>query len=118
MTKSILSHLQLVKRAESQDSPESTPSKVWHQALSKQELAWLWDLDENACAQKEAAKPQGQEWNWELLFEQLTQVDILKPKAVFEDLPMGLRNRRRIWKIVEDMMFQEADSYYASQWPS
>lgn len=89
---------------------------MWRQVLLRGYLPWLWDLETAAIAHKEAPKPQGQEWDWELLVRQLAQVKLHEPKAIFEDLPMGLRNRRRIWRIVEDMLAEEADCYYASQW--
>ena len=89
---------------------------IWRKALAQSYLPWLWDLDPDAIAQKEEAKPPEQEWNWELLVRQLAQVDLHEPKAILEDLPMGLRNRRRIWRIVEDMLSVEAADYYLSQW--
>lgn len=85
---------------------------VWRQALSEGYLPWLWDLDPAAIAQKEASKSHGQEWNWELLVRQLAQVNLHEPKAILVDLPMGLRNRRRIWRILADMLSEEVDNYY------
>ena len=90
---------------------------VWRQALSTGYLPWLWDLEPPAVSDKEASKPHDQEWNWELLIRQLAQVNLHEPKAVLVDLPMGLRNRRRIWRIVEDMLSAEPDKYYDTQWP-
>ena len=90
---------------------------VWRQALSAGYLPWLWDLEAAAVSDKEASKPHDQEWNWELLVRQLAQVNLHEPKAVLVDVPMGLRNRRRIWRIVEDMLSAEPDKYYDTQWP-
>ena len=90
---------------------------IWRNALARDYyLPWLWDLDPAAVAHKEASNPHGQEWDWELLVRQLAQVKLHEPKAIFVDLPMGLRNRRRIWRIVDDMLSEEPESYYASQW--
>lgn len=67
-------------------------------------LPWLPDLDLQSLSRKEASLSAGQEWNWELLVRQLAQTDIYKPKMVLEDLALGLRNRRRIWRLVEDIL--------------
>ena len=88
---------------------------IWRQALSEGYLPWLWDLDPAAIAQKEASKPHGQEWNWELFVRQLAQINLYEPRAILVDLPMGLRNRRRIWRIIMNMLSEEVDSYYDSQ---
>ena len=87
----------------------------WRQALAEGYLPWLWELDSAAIAQKEASKPHGQEWNWELLVRQLAQVNLHEPKIILMDLPLGLRNRRRIWRIIVDMLSEEADSYCDTQ---
>lgn len=41
-------------------------------------------------------------WNWELLARQLSQIVIHDPYDKTLDLPLGLRNRRRIWRILEE----------------
>ena len=87
----------------------SSPN-VWCEALTSGYFPWLWDLEPAIIAHKEASKPLEQEWNWELLVRQLAQADLHEPKAVLEDLPIGLRNRRRIWRIVEDMLSEEVQS--------
>lgn len=132
MTKTILAQLQLMSAAESQSLsrfPE-LPSmeglslsctlnghpSAWRDALAQSYLPWLWDLEPDTIAHKEASKPPEQEWNWELLVRQLAQVNIHEPGAVLEGLPMGLRNRRRIWRIVKDILSSKVDDYYTSQW--
>ena len=129
----ILSHLQLVSQASINAFAIETSSlplaskldlefklnyhpNVWRQALSEGYLPWLWDLEPAAIAQKEASKPLSHEWNWELVVRQLAQINLHEPKAIMVDLPMGLRNRRRIWRIVVDMLSEEVDSYYDTQW--
>lgn len=133
MTKSVLSQLQTVPTAELHSlSPEPpTLSRIsdlpmecafqispsaWCEALREGCLSWLWDLDPDAVAQKEVAKPPEQEWNWELHVRQLAQVNLHEPRAVLEALPMGLRNRRRIWRLVEDILSEEVADYYITQW--
>ena len=71
-------------------------------------IPWLWDLEAQAVMKKESELQGDDEWNWELLARQLAQVNIHEPRKVLKDLPMGLRNRRRIWRLVGDIMDTEA----------
>ncbi|KAL8709203.1 MAG: hypothetical protein Q9225_007488, partial [Loekoesia sp. 1 TL-2023] len=105
---SILTHLQLL--------PSRTPAKA-PQPLTPAlfPFPWLWDVSSDAIAHKESSKPPDQEWNWDLLAHQLSQPDLHDPGAVLANLPMGLRNRRRIWRIVEDMLSVEGEEYYEQQ---
>ena len=133
ITTVILSHLLPVSPtkivASSSKAPELPPAEqldlecqfdyhpnIWRQGLLTGYLPWLWDLEPAAISHKEASKPHDQEWNWELLVRQLAQVNLHEPKAILVDVPLGLRNRRRIWRIVEDMLSAEPDSYYDTQW--
>ncbi|KAL8717404.1 MAG: hypothetical protein Q9225_005348 [Loekoesia sp. 1 TL-2023] len=78
--------------------------KLWKSAiLSGALLPWLWDLDIKAVEAKEAAEPR-EGWDWELLARQLAQVEIHKPRRVLPNLMMGLRNRRRIWRLIGDVV--------------
>ena len=86
---------------------EVAPS-TWREALTQGYLPWLRDLDVRGITLREAAKPQGQQWNWELLVRQLAQANLHEPRAVLYDLPMGFRNRRRIWRLVDDILAEEA----------
>ena len=126
MTNLVLSHLQTLS-AGKLDPPSTEPSQLpqpenlslectaqssssaWREALMRCYLPWLWDLEPIAIAHKEASKPAEQEWNWELLVRQLAQVDLHQPRAVLENLPMGLRNRKRIWRLAEDMLSEKVD---------
>ena len=85
----------------------TTPSSTWRRFPASGCLPWLWDLKLGTIAQKEASKPLGRNWNWELLVRQLAQVNLHEPKAVLEDIPNGLRNRRRIWRLVQDILSEE-----------
>lgn len=133
MTKSILSHLQTLPAVEVRSSSipselpqlrhlslectfHSTPS-AWREGFAHGYLPWLWDLELDAIAHKEASKPPEQEWNWELLVRQLAQFDLREPRAILQNLPMGLTNRRRIWGLVEDILSAEVADYYDTQWP-
>lgn len=69
-------------------------------------LPWLWDLDIEAVFAKESSR-EGVIWDWEMLVRQLSQVTAFEPGNPLEDVHPGLRNRRRIWRIVEDMRTDE-----------
>lgn len=126
MTNLILSHLQSLPAAEldpSSTEPSQLPqaknlslectaqssSSAWREEFVRGYLPWLWDLEINAVAHKEASKPAEREWNWELLVRQLAQVNLHEPRAILDNLPMGLRNRRRIWRLAEDILSEEVD---------
>lgn len=80
----------------------------WRQALLDGTLLpWLSDLDPRIVMRKQAELQEGDEWNWELLVRQLAQGNLYEPRKVLEDLPLGLRNRRRIWRLVGDIMATE-----------
>lgn len=80
----------------------------WRQALLDGTLLpWLSDLDQRIVMRKEAELQEGDEWNWKLLVRQLAQDNLYEPRKVLEDLPLGLRNRRRIWRLVSDIMATE-----------
>lgn len=79
----------------------------WRRALvDSMALPWLWDLDIEAVFAKESSR-EGVIWDWEMLFRQLSQVTAFEPGNPLEDVNQGLRNRRRIWRIVEDMRTDE-----------
>jgi hypothetical protein len=74
-------------------------SKFWFQHLASGSLVpYLWDLDAEVCHGKylEAA------WDWKLLAKLLSRTDdVMKASDKMADAPIGLRNRCRIWKIVD-----------------
>ncbi|KIN00562.1 hypothetical protein OIDMADRAFT_145999 [Oidiodendron maius Zn] len=71
----------------------------WCRALiHKKMLPWLWDIDIHEIRERQ----QSGNWNWELLARQLSQVEIHEPHDTTLKLPLGLRNRRRIWRILEE----------------
>ena len=86
------------------------PPGEWLQALIQSTLLpWLWDLDFEMVRRKEKSKRKGREWNWELFVRQLAQPDIFEAGSVVKDLPLGLRNRRRIWRLVDDLLSARLD---------
>lgn len=77
---------------------EHNPSWWCSSILSKRALPWLWDLDVNVVRTKE----QEGNWNWELLVRKLTQLEIHEPGDTSLELPLQLKNRRRIWRLLEE----------------
>jgi hypothetical protein len=94
------------------------PQQTWLQILlSGRYLPFLWDLDipaiERFC---DALSSSDLEVNWELLVRKLSkgvwanwkhhdtlEADLQLFCYPFMDIPDGLRNRRRIWQLVEEM---------------
>jgi hypothetical protein len=69
----------------------------WREALVKKEMfPWLWDMDVDIVYSKTG------DWNWELLARKLSQVQIHEPTDTSLALPLALRNRRRIWRLLEE----------------
>ncbi|KAH8668924.1 hypothetical protein BX600DRAFT_265378 [Xylariales sp. PMI_506] len=94
------------------------PQETWRDILlGKRYLPFLWDLDYDLVAQRwEQAKRQGNELNWELLVRKLSagvtmewqhydSLSFRQNLFCYPDmhLPKGLRNRRRIWQLMEEM---------------
>ncbi|KAK6003999.1 hypothetical protein QM012_008849 [Aureobasidium pullulans] len=59
---------------------------------------WLWDLDTLSIR----AKQKSSRWEWESLLRSLWQPDVHMPSDESLDIPLSLRNRRRIWRILEE----------------
>ncbi|KAI0382558.1 hypothetical protein F5Y04DRAFT_252906 [Hypomontagnella monticulosa] len=85
------------------------PQWVWRELLLDGTcLPFLWDLDiavvKDFCARWDRDH-KGEEPNWELLVRKLSQQAWCVWDAESSSLrvPNGLRNRRRIWKLVEEM---------------
>lgn len=79
----------------------SLPHDWWLQALLDGKiLPWLFDLDTDMIKQKDA---EPQDWDWEYLVRTLAQVEAFEPGNTMENAPLGLRNRRRIWRILEEI---------------
>ena len=80
--------------------------------VSSQVVPWLWDLDREECARKQRTKDKDGDtiaWDWELLVRQLSQTDVFEPTGGLSDAPLGLRNRRRIWRILSDIEFSSSE---------
>lgn len=71
----------------------------WCEALTdKKRLPWLWDIDIALIQEKQRSGT----WDWELLVQQLSEPAIHEPSDTTLTLPVGLRNRRRIWHCIEE----------------
>ncbi|KAI1393090.1 uncharacterized protein F4822DRAFT_393052 [Hypoxylon trugodes] len=71
----------------------------WYDAfISKTLFPWLWDLDVKLIQKRR----QEGNWDWKALGRQLSRVEIHTPSDETLNLPLGLRNRRRIWRLLED----------------
>ena len=51
-------------------------------------------------------------WNWELLVRKLSIKTIHEPDDKSIDLPLQLRNRRRIWRLLEEARIHDV----AGEW--
>jgi hypothetical protein len=71
----------------------------WCEALVNKEMfPWLWDIDTHVIRERQ----QTGHWNRELLARQLSQTKIHEPRDITLELPLQLRNRRRIWRLLEE----------------
>ena len=85
--------------------------RFWRECLvSKYCLPWLWDLDRNMCEQKDQQQPGNGafRWDWEGLIRTLAQQAVFeKDGPMSNGVPLGLRNRRRIWRIMRELKVPE-----------
>jgi hypothetical protein len=89
----------------------------WKEILiSGRFLPFLWDLDLDLLGAKVSQLPGKLEWNWERLVRQLSQSGFLDYAAkasqdshYVQGVPFGLRNRRRIWRILEEMQVNDME---------
>ncbi|KAI9706305.1 MAG: hypothetical protein M1820_004881 [Bogoriella megaspora] len=100
----------------------------WRDGLvSGRLIPFLWDLvPTSAHAQSSAlgrinwfkavTSEEGQQWDWELLVRQLSQPGAFEDGQLFSDVPIGLKNRRRIWRLVEDMYLGDVQPTKKNLW--
>jgi hypothetical protein len=61
-------------------------------------IPYLWDLDAEICQEKYLEA----EWDWKALASLLCRKDeVMKAEGRMAGAPIGLRNRCRIWKVIE-----------------
>ncbi|THV66138.1 hypothetical protein D6D29_10434, partial [Aureobasidium pullulans] len=99
LTESILSNLQPIKQPLNNELQSDMQSQdLWCDALAQTDrLPWLWDLNVEMIRSRQRM---GQ-WDWKELVTKLRRSDIHRPVDVSLQLPLSLRNRRRIWRILE-----------------
>ena len=106
LTSSILQNL---KPAESAHASSPSQQNWYFEAfLNKQIFPWLWDLDTKAILEKQRAG----HWDWELLVRKLSIKTIHEPDDESIDIPLQLRNRRRIWRLLEEARMNDV----AGEW--
>ncbi|KAI0965056.1 hypothetical protein F4678DRAFT_454043 [Xylaria arbuscula] len=80
-------------------SSKANSQDEWCSALANNQVfAWLWDLDAELIRKKQ----QDASWDWELLVRKLSDFKIHESHNTTLNLHLGLRNRRRIWRCLED----------------
>lgn len=81
------------------------PQGAWMNLLLQgQVVPYLWDLDRDQVEKKVAeGRERGVEWDFELLVRRLCQARSMADGAPLAGMPAGLRNRQRVWKLVQDM---------------
>ncbi|KAH1283543.1 hypothetical protein KXX48_002253 [Aspergillus fumigatus] len=94
-----------------QTCTRSLPARLWRDLLFYGLiLPWLWDLDVFALQSCPATSDavdvptfEAEEvWDGERLVRTLAQVDVFEPGQPLEHAPLRLRNRRRIWRLLEE----------------
>ncbi|KAH2160066.1 hypothetical protein KXW33_005286 [Aspergillus fumigatus] len=94
-----------------QTCTRSLPARLWRDLLFYGLiLPWLWDLDVSALQSCPATSDavdvptfEAEEvWDGERLVRTLAQVDVFEPGQPLEHAPLRLRNRRRIWRLLEE----------------
>ncbi|KAI9708921.1 MAG: hypothetical protein M1820_003615 [Bogoriella megaspora] len=103
LTDSILQNLQILASADgSTSSSANMDEQDWfREAITNNQIfPWLWDIDRKQILSKQSSG--SGRWNWKLLARQLTQRDLHEPTSTILRLPLQLRNRRRIWRLLEE----------------
>ncbi|KAH1577985.1 hypothetical protein KXW39_008236 [Aspergillus fumigatus] len=94
-----------------QTCTRSLPARLWRDLLFYGlVLPWLWDLDVSALQSCPATSDavdvptfEAEEvWDGERLVRTLAQVDVFEPGQPLEHAPLRLRNRRQIWRLLEE----------------
>lgn len=94
----------------------TVPPEIWRYMLfHRRLLPWLWDLDPTTTFPHEGSDPlpdeNGSLWDWEQLVRTLAQVKVFEPGNPMSKAPLKLRNRRRIWRILEKADFHDFEKW-------
>ncbi|KAF3480881.1 uncharacterized protein GIQ15_06228 [Arthroderma uncinatum] len=96
------------------------PSDTWRDFLFyRQLLPWLWDLDVAVLRDRSLQPDDGSQplydaenyWNWEQLVRMLAQTEIFEPGNDMSKAPLRLRNRRRIWRLLDEARLRDVDDW-------
>ena len=77
----------------------------WWREVLLRGFEWLWDLEPGRFRDKDGGIYEDGvkiRWDWELLVRQLAQDDCFEATGKLEKAPDGLRNRRRIWRCLDE----------------
>lgn len=96
ITQSILENLKAIPDTES--LPHETQDESCESIINSRAHPWLWDLDTGSIRAKQTSG----RWDWKSLLRSLSQPDIHMPSNESLHIPLSLRNRRRIWRILEE----------------
>ncbi|KAE8416500.1 hypothetical protein BDV36DRAFT_284520 [Aspergillus pseudocaelatus] len=101
----------------------SLPSSLWRDMLfNRHVLPWLWDLDISALRSYPVTPDAGNVltyeaddvWDWERLVRTLAQVEVFEPGNPLQHAPLRLRNRRRIWRLLEEAEDEDIEEWLDS----
>lgn len=101
---------------------------IWRSLLFDGRLfPWLWDLDPsmlqgpshtyadegNGSYNNQNLPSYGASnfWDWERLVRELAQVEVFESGNLMEHAPLGLRNRRRIWRLLDEARVDDIKEY-------
>lgn len=102
------------------DPSRMFPGSWWREALiNKKLLPWLWDLDTEMIRKKASKSPRNwfggpgtwAEWDWESLLRKLAQTRFWRDVGIHtvgEGAALALKNRRRIFLILDDLARTDA----------
>ncbi|RAQ46461.1 hypothetical protein AFGD_000221 [Aspergillus flavus] len=103
-----------------QTCTRSLPSGLWRDMLfNRHILPWLWDLDISALRSYPVTPDAGNAltyeaedvWDWERLVRTLAQVEVFEPGNPLQHAPLRLRNRRRIWRLLEEAKDEDIEEW-------
>lgn len=96
ITQSILENLKAIPDTE--PLPHETQDESYESLVNSRAHPWLLELDTGSIRAKQTSG----RWDWESLLRSLSQPDIQMPGHKSLQIPLALRNRRRIWRILEE----------------
>ena len=96
ITQSILKNFKAIPDTE--PLPHAAQDEPCESLVNSRAHSWLWDLDTGSIRAKQTSG----RWDWESLLRSLSQPDLHMPSNESLHIPLSLRNRQRIWRILEE----------------